>query len=68
MKLCKDCRHYTVEYNSNRCYAPENGINLVTGEFTHRGCEAQRSYSTSVLPGYCGHQGFFFQPIIKDTV
>ena len=62
MKFCIECEHHRVEYHTHRCYAPQNGVDLVTGQSIDRSCAVQRSPSTfSPLPGYCGEEGLFFK-------
>jgi len=54
MKFCKDCIYYKTDLF---CNAPQNGINLTTGESRHRIASISREFDCG-----CGKEAKWFVP------
>jgi len=60
MKICKDCKYYTVaKYGTDTCVSPNNGVDLVTGELQTRQAKMNR-YQLETIG--CGMEGKWFEP------
>jgi len=54
MKFCKDCKYYKMDLF---CHAPQNGIDLTTGENNYY-------FASIVRESTCGKEAKWFTPTI----